>query len=146
MKWRLGFAVLVGGSLLEIGCSPRMEEMPVQSLRFEHVGPQDASISPFLLEVGRPTESTHAVILVTPDAYANILALVKEAGALPPRSPRPLGTFRVEIQGGEAGRSFIIYPETMLSIIGRLRRMFESQGSQLPDVLVKLETLLTPRK
>lgn len=90
--------------------------------------------------------STRAVILVTPKTYESVFDLVKRAGNAPPRSPRPMGTFRVtSFNDGKPDNAFTIYPEAVLSVISRLRRTFERRNLQIPEVLVILETLLTPK-
>jgi len=145
MKRRLKFLTLLVCCIWSVGCAPPGRSKQTERLRFEHIGPEDASIPPFVVEVGDMTESTYARICVTPEAYGDIFLLVKQAGASAPRSPRPLGTFRVTVfKDGESTQGFTIYPEAVLSIIARLRRMFQSHDRHMPEVLVILETLLTP--
>lgn len=124
-----------------------MGRIPTEKLLFEHIGPEDASIPPFIVEVGPVAESTHAVIFVTPETYEDVFVMVKRADDSYLRTPRPMGTFRVtSSQDGKPDKAFTIYPEAVLSVISRLRRMFQSQHERMPEVLVKLETLLTPSK
>ena len=147
MKRWLKIASVVVICLWEVGLTSAMEGTQTEWLLFEHIGPEDASIPPFVVEIGRVAESTHAIILVTPKTYVDILMLVNRARDAPPRSPRPMGTFCViSFKDRKLHEEFTIYPEAVLSVINRLRQMFQSRHSQIPEVLVKLETLLMPRK
>jgi hypothetical protein len=119
----------------------------MEKLLFEHIGPEDASIPPFSIAVGPIVESTHVLIFVTPETYSDIYALVKHTDNSSPQSPRPMGTFRVtSFSDGKPDKVFTLYPEAMLSVISQLRQMFKIRHGEMPEVMVKLETLLKPPK
>jgi len=146
MKRLLQSIVLLGCSICVVGLAAAVPRTPTRGLLFEHIGPEDASIPPFSVEVGAIDASTRTVILVTLKTFESVFCLVKRAGNAPPRSPRPMGTFRVtSFKDGEPEKAFTIYPEAVLSVITRLRRTFEGRNLQMPEVLVTLETLLTPK-
>jgi hypothetical protein len=141
MYWVKIVAVI---SCIGAGFAAASGKMPADKLEFEHIGPEDASIPSFIVAVGQPNDATHAVIFVTQKAYDDIFVLIKRASQAPVRSPRPMGTFHViSCKTGETDKEFTIYPEDMLSVIGLLRQMFESRHRKMPEVLVKLEALLS---
>ena len=120
-------------------------KMPADKLEFEHIGPEDASIPSFTLAVGQLDGATPSIIFITQQAYGDIFVLIKQADEAPVRRPRPMGTFRVtSCKTGETSKEFSIYPDSMLLITGLLRQMFESRHRTMPEVLVKLEALLSP--
>lgn len=147
MKRWLIIVVVLGCCIVATGLATAMGKKSTDRLLFEHIGPQDAAIPSFIVEVGPVAKSMHTVIFVSPETYEAVFALVQQAANAPLRSPRPMGTFCVtSSKDGKTDKVFTIYPEAMLSVISRLRQMFQSEGYQLPELLLKIETILTPPK
>ncbi len=110
---------------------------------FEHIGPEDASIPPFIVQVGDTAKSTSALVLVTQETFVQVYDMVRHAGEKRQRSPRPMGTFRVSaFLSGKPVAAITIQPEAMRAVITVIREMFLERNQSTPDGLQILETLL----
>jgi hypothetical protein len=147
MKWWFNLALLFCFFFMLVGFAADPEKIGINKLFFEHIGPQDAAIPSFWIQTVPLGKSTQTHIFVSPETFADVFNLVKEGGEAPQQRPLPQGTFHVtSFRDGQAGQVFTIYPETVLAIIGTVRKNFESRQQQMPEILIILETLLKPPK
>lgn len=147
MKLWLIILAILGCCHSTVGLATPTERASTEKLLFEDIGPSDASIPSFSIELGEVDKSTRTIFFVSPEAYEDVFSLVRHGGKAPSHTPRPVGTFKVTSYKNEKpDEIYTIYPETVLSIISRLSQMYQNTTRQLPELLVKLETQLTSPK
>lgn len=111
---------------------------PAGGLRFEHVGPEDASGPPFVVAVGAPADSTESCLLVTASFHAAIRALVLHHGVAGDADDEPAGAFAVSATGMGTR---VLAPEGMGLVLDALRCMYAAEHVAPPALLGILETL-----
>lgn len=109
-----------------------------EALRFEHVGPEDASGPPFVIAVGLPAASTDTRWLVTAPCLAAIRALVLKHGTARRPDSERAGAFAVDAASLD---TLVLPPEGMRAVLDVLRRMYELKQVAPPAMLVIQDTL-----
>ncbi len=121
-------AVLLAGSV-SMGSAGAFEERSAVKLQFEQIGPADASISPFAVEIGAGGSPGRSILFVSAGTFDKMLTLVRRVSG-PVREPCPPGTLRVTyFQGGKESAHYTIYPEAMLGVVVQLVHMLADRPS-----------------
>lgn len=106
-------------------------------LRFENVGPEDASSLPFVIEVGAPAKSSERQFLVTRQRMAAIEAIVR----------RYRGTANGSYAVSSPQLGTVLLPaDAMRMVVLELREMYIEEQAKPPRLLGILEMLLKTGK
>lgn len=112
-------------------------------MRFEHMGPEDASGPPFAIEIGIPAGSSDTRWLVTLAVCMRIHAHVMRHGS--PRQPHdePAGTFSIT---GAGAATRLLPPGAMQTMLQILRHAYLCAKVAPPAMLEIQENLLRAAK
>ena len=108
------------------------------ALRFEHIGPEDATGPPFTVAIGLPGGSTETRWLVTPAGLQTIRAIVRRHGVARSPGHDVAGTFAVSMDGAVV----ILPPAGMRLVLRALRCVYDEARLPGPAMLAIQENLL----
>lgn len=109
------------------------------AMRFEHIGPEDASGPPFVIAAGAAAQSTPTQFLVDQETCWLLRAMVKQISEANLPVNAPVGTFVVTSLGFQ---KTIVRAAGMRSIVSTLRRSYAAQRVAVPPLLSIWENLL----
>lgn len=116
-RWLL--IVLLAGSV-SMRSASAFEERSAVALQFQQIGPADASIAPFKVEIGSASSRDGSILFVSAETFDKVLTLVKRVSG-PVRDPCPPGSLHViYFQSGKESATYTIYPEAMLGMVVQL--------------------------
>lgn len=136
--------ILIGAVVVLIGAGMVAALAPADAssrpaLAFQRVGPQDASLRPWIIEVGAVEQLAPMTVRVPSKTYDKIIEVLNLDARLPNDTPTPPGTFRVEERSPLNGHVWQLHPQGMRSIISIIGAAYAAHTQSLPTLLSRIE-------
>jgi len=114
----------------------------VFELRFEEVGPSNATLRPFGVRVGVPSRSSRDLLFVSAEAFKDLLSLVQNCRTVGKPGSAANTQFRMELaflrSDGTAITACPVSASVFAQIVAKLERAFEDRDQPVPAWLTTL--------
>ena len=110
-------------------------------LLFEMAGPRDGALPDFFISSGQLSKTTRQTIYVTPEAYANIAALVSSTGSNTAKVNQQVFSI-TEFRAAVRKPPSFIADKAVGDIMRGIILMYRAQGQSLPEIVPEIAASL----